>query len=139
MTPFTTSEVDFITATKLARLATANLAGEPHISPVTFRLNDDGTIDVGGGSGFATRKKWRDMQTNPAVAIVFDDVLPPWRPRCVEARGRVEIFTEGGRTQLGDGYDNEWVRIHPRRITSFGIADGGGNRSIQSHNVGTRP
>lgn len=133
MTVFTPSEMQFLREAKLARLATAGPDRQPHISPVTFRINDDGTIDIGGGWGFATRKKWRDMQANPAVAVVIDDVLPPWRPRCIEVRGIAELFHQGGKALLGDGFDEEWVRVHPQRIISFGIAEGGGHRDVTAN------
>jgi pyridoxamine 5'-phosphate oxidase family protein len=139
MSVFTPTEIEFLRHAQLARLATAGADGRPHISPVTFRLNEDGTIDIGGGWGFAKRKKWRDMQANPAVAIAVDDVLPPWRPRCIEVRGVVEFFNQGGKAHLGDGYDEEWVRLHPHRIVSFGIADGGGNRDVATENAHTMP
>ena len=36
-------------------------------------------IDIGGGD-FARTRKFRNAQRNPNVALVVDDVLPPWRP-----------------------------------------------------------
>ena len=51
--------------------------------PVSFRYNpDEDTIDV-GGNGFVGRKKYRDVQRNPRIAIVIDDLatIDPWRPR----------------------------------------------------------
>ena len=60
-----------------------------------------------GGHDFARRKKWRDVVENPWVALVVDDVLPPWRPRMVEIRGRAERRDTGGAELLGPGFDRE--------------------------------
>ena len=61
----------------------------------TTRKTD--TIDV-GGRGFAQDKKYRDVQQNPRVAVVIDDVesVDPWRPRMIEIRGLAEVIETGG-------------------------------------------
>jgi pyridoxamine 5'-phosphate oxidase family protein len=56
-------------------------ADEPHILPVGFRYNPEKeAIEIGGHSGFAKRKKYRDMLENPNVV---DDVasVNPWKGR----------------------------------------------------------
>ena len=94
--------------------------------PVSFRYNpDEDTIDV-GGHGFAQRKKYRDVQSNPRLAIVIDDLasIDPWRPRMIEVRGVVEVLPTGGET-IGRGFDPQMFRIRPSRIISIGLeADG---------------
>lgn len=49
------------------------------------------TIGI-GGRDFARTRKFHNAQHNPNVALVADDVLPPWRPRCVLIRGRAEAL-----------------------------------------------
>ncbi|HVA23253.1 MAG TPA: PPOX class F420-dependent oxidoreductase, partial [Chloroflexota bacterium] len=71
-----------------------------------------GTIDI-GGLDFARTKKFRDVAGTGRAAIVIDDVLPPWQPRGVEVRGEAEAL---------DGPE-ALVRIHPRRIVSWGLED----------------
>jgi pyridoxamine 5'-phosphate oxidase family protein len=39
--------------------------------------------------------------------------------RCLEIRGRADAITSTGQTQ--DGLDEALIRIHPKRIISFGI------------------
>src|SRR5579859_6940376 len=51
------------------------------------------TIDI-GGRDFARTRKFHNAQRNPNVALVVDDVLPPWRPRCVLIRGRAEALAD---------------------------------------------
>ena len=90
--------------------------------PVSFRYNpDEDTIDV-GGHGFAQRKKYRDVQRNPRIAIVIDDLatVDPWRPRMLEIRGQADILPTGGEA-IGPGFDPHIFRIRPRRIVSIGI------------------
>src|SRR5437899_365225 len=123
MSVFTPGEISYLQSQRLARLATAGPDGQPHVVPVSFRYNaDEDSIDV-GGHNFAQRKKYRDVQRNPRVAIVIDDLatVDPWRPRMLEVRGQAEIRTSGGH-EIGPGFDQHMFRIRPRRIVSFGIS-----------------
>ncbi len=99
---------------RLGRLATADAGGRPHVVPVGWSYNADlGTIDV-SGRAFASTKKFRNVQANPHAAFVVDDVLPPWRPRCVTVRGDAEAI---GETSAGPAL----IRLHPRSIVSWGL------------------
>ena len=99
---------------RLGRLATADADGGPHVVPVGWSYNADlGTIDV-SGRAFASTKKFRNVQANPHAAFVVDDVLPPWRPRCVTVRGDAEAI---GATAAGPAL----IRLHPRSIVSWGL------------------
>ena len=80
-----------------------------------------------GGHGMGTSKKWRDIGRDPRVAFVVDDVEPPWRPRLVEVRGTAMRFTTGG-AALGRGFDEEFVRIAPSRVISYGLGAAGHDR-----------
>src|ERR1700687_1243502 len=72
MSVFTPAEINYLQSQRLARVATSGPGGQPHVVPVSFRYNpDEDTIDV-GGHGFAQRKKYRDVQRNPRVAIVIE-------------------------------------------------------------------
>ena len=107
----------------MGRLATAGHDGQPHVVPVGFRYNPkENAIEIGGHSGFAKRKKYRDAVRNPRVAFVVDDVpsVNPWTARGIEIRGKVEVLTAGGE-ELGPGFDPEMFRIRPTRIISWGI------------------
>jgi pyridoxamine 5'-phosphate oxidase family protein len=122
MSVFSDAEISYLQSQRLARIATAGRDGQPHVVPLAFRYNaETDTIDV-GGHGFAQRKKYRDVQQNPRVAIVIDDLasIDPWRPRMIEVRGEAEILPTGGET-VGAGFDPPMFRIHPKRIISIGI------------------
>jgi len=122
MSVFSPAEITYLESQRLARLATAGRDCQPHVVPLAFRYNPEtDTIDV-GGHDFAQRKKYRDVQHNPRVAIVIDDLasIDPWQPRMIEIRGEAEILPTGGET-VGRGFDPPMFRIRPKRIISFGI------------------
>jgi pyridoxamine 5'-phosphate oxidase family protein len=122
MSVFTDEEIEYLESQLLGRLATVGPDGQPHAVPVSFRYNAElGTIDV-GGHDFARRKKYQDVQRNPRVAFLVDDLesMNPWWPRGIEVRGEAEVLTSGGEA-LGPGFAPEMFRIRPRRIVSWGI------------------
>ncbi|MEX5719392.1 PPOX class F420-dependent oxidoreductase [Geodermatophilus maliterrae] len=98
---------------RLGRLATADASGQPHVVPVGWSYDAElGTIEVSGRS-FSSTRKYRNARANPKAAFVVDDVLPPWRPRCVTVQGDVEVV------EPPDG--EAVIRIHPRTIVSWGL------------------
>lgn len=120
MSNFTQAEIEFLQSQRLGRLATVNLAGEPHVVPVGFRYNGEtDTIDI-GGHNIAQSKKFRDVRRTGRAAFVVDIVLPPWQPKGVEVRGRAETFSGGGEV-IGPQFDPEMIRIYPERIIGWGI------------------
>ena len=122
MSVFTNEESEYLKSQLLGRLATVGPDGQPHVVPVSFRYNAQlDTIDI-GGHDFARRKKYRDVQRNPRVAFLVDDLasVNPWRVRGIEVRGEAEVLTSGGEA-LGPGFAPEMFRIRPRRIVSWGI------------------
>ena len=121
MSPFSEKEIEYLRGRRLGRLATLGSDGSPHVVPVGYRVGDDDAIEL-GGRGFATSKKWRDMQADQRVAFVVDDFAEaePPTPRGIEIRGLAELHTEGGE-KLGPGRDQTWIRIVPERIVAWGI------------------
>ena len=102
---------------RLGRLATVDESGRPHVVPVGFRYNAElGVVDV-RGRNLGLTKKFRDVAQTGRVALVVDDVLPPWRARGVEVRGRAEAL-EG---VDGPGSEGELIRIFPERIVGWGL------------------
>jgi len=120
MNPFTNHELGYLLGDRrLARLATVGPDGTPRVTPVGWSLNPElGTIDV-GGHDLAETKKFRDAAQSRRAAIVIDDVQPPWQPRGVEVRAEAEAIE--GPPAL--------IRLHPRRILSWGL---------ESSDVGSR-
>ena len=122
MSAFTPAEIKYLQSQRLGRIATVGSDGRPHVVPVGFRYNPElDTVDI-GGHDFAKRKKYRDVQRNPHVAFVIDDVasVAPWRVRRIEIRGEAEILEAGGQTVM-PGFDAKMFRIRPRRVISWGL------------------
>ena len=125
MSVFAPEEIEYLNSQRLGRLATVGPHGQPHVVPLAFRYNPEhDTIDV-GGHDFAKRKKWRDVQKNPKVALVVDDLasVQPWRPRGIEIRGEAEVLQSGGKA-VNPGFDEEMFRIRPKRIFAWGLVEG---------------
>ena len=125
MSVFTEAEISYLREHKLGRLATTNAEAQPHMTPLTYVYNEEeDTIDV-GGLNFGDGKKWRDVQQNPKVAFLVDDVIgPPRRARAVEIRGNAELHETGGET-INPRFPNfapQFIRIRPTRIVSWGLA-----------------
>ncbi|RCV48017.1 PPOX class F420-dependent oxidoreductase [Marinitenerispora sediminis] len=119
--PFTHVELDYLKTQRMARLATIGPAGAPQLRPVVFELNLDlGTIDIGGWDMGATQK-YRNVRREPRVSIVIDDVVcyDPFVDRGIEVRGRAEPIGDHG--PMHPGYSDEIIRVHPRRIVSWGL------------------
>ncbi|HEY3095651.1 MAG TPA: PPOX class F420-dependent oxidoreductase [Acidimicrobiia bacterium] len=113
MSAFTPRELAYLQGERrLARIATVDKNGTPHVAPVGWSYNADReAIDVGGHSLEQT-KKYRDVRATGRAAIVIDDLAStdPWRPRGVEVRGRAEALD---RPPL--------IRIYPERVVSWGL------------------
>lgn len=112
MSVFTDDELHFLRSSRLlARIATVGLDGTPHVVPTGWTYNPElDVIDV-GGMNLTSTKKYKDAARTGRVALVVDEVLPPWQPRGVEVRGRAETL---------DG-PQPLIRVHPERIVSWGI------------------
>lgn len=120
MSAFTEKEIEYLKEQRLGRLATVDAEGRPHVVPVGFRYNAVlDTLDI-GGHNIAGSKKFRDAGKTGKAAFVVDDVLPPWRVRGVEIRGRAEVLSEGGK-EIMEGFSEEMIRVFPRRIVGWGL------------------
>lgn len=82
-------EEEYLRAHKLARLATANADGAPHVVPVMYAFAD-GAIWFSSDPG---TRKHHDLISNPRAAVVVDE--PPPGRSGVEVRGRAEVFASG--------------------------------------------
>ncbi|MFD8783403.1 PPOX class F420-dependent oxidoreductase [Kitasatospora sp. NPDC059599] len=123
---FTEKEREYLSAQLLARLATTGPDGRPQVRPVGFRLNADGTIDI-GGPAMARSRKYRNVQANPDVSVLVDDLAPADDPvaggwgRGVEIRGRAETLTVDVPPVAPDRFSNDIVRVHPRRVITWNL------------------
>jgi pyridoxamine 5'-phosphate oxidase family protein len=118
---FTDAEIEYLTTERLlGRIATVGIDGMPHIAPVGWSLSSDQDAIKVGGHSFEKTKKFRDVKRTGRAAIVIDDVLPPWRPRGIEIRGKAKAIAE----------PHPHIRIYPERIVSWGL-EGDGTRNAR--------
>ncbi len=125
---------------RTAKLATVRADGRPHIAPVWYDLDDDGSLVFNTG---AATVKGRNMQRDPRVSLCVEDDRPPFSFVTIE--GVVEISDDldevrslasriGGRYMGADraeeygtrnGVPGELaVRVQPRHIVAaFDLAD----------------
>jgi pyridoxamine 5'-phosphate oxidase family protein len=120
---FTEAELAYLADQRLGRLATVAPEGTLQNNPVGFRVDAvRGVIDIYGYSMGASRK-FRNVEKNAEVAFVVDDIasLNPWKVRGIEIRGRAEAVR--GVEPAIPGVSPEVIRIHPRRILSWGVGN----------------
>ncbi|MGH3797571.1 MAG: PPOX class F420-dependent oxidoreductase [Pseudonocardiaceae bacterium] len=118
---FTDTELEYLASQPLGRLATVQPDGTLQVNPAGFAYNAGTvTIDI-SGYNMAASRKFRNVADNGRIAFVVDDIAStqPWRVRCVEIRGHAEALPDpdDSATEL----DGPIIRIHPRRIISFGL------------------
>ena len=90
----------FVESMRVARLATADAKGAPHVVPVCFTVLGDNlyvTIDEKPKrAGVRAMKRLRNIAENPHVAVVVDRYDEDWsRLAWVMLRGRAEILDDG--------------------------------------------
>ncbi|MER7581906.1 PPOX class F420-dependent oxidoreductase [Kitasatospora sp. NPDC097691] len=123
---FTDRERAYLAAQPLARLATTGPDGGPQVRPVGFRLNDDGTVDI-GGPAMARSRKYRNAQARPDVSVLVDDLAPADDPvaggwgRGIEIRGRAQVLTVDVPPVSPDHFSTDIIRIHPRRVITWNL------------------
>lgn len=122
MSAFTDAEIEYLTSSRLGRLATVGPDGQPHVVPVTFVFNPgEDSIDV-GGLFFGASKKWRDARHNPKVCFLVDE---SWGSgaKGIEIRGDAELHETGGDSinLRFPQFAPQYFRIRPRRIVAWGV------------------
>jgi pyridoxamine 5'-phosphate oxidase family protein len=118
LSKFTEAELEYLRSQRLGRLATVNQRGEPQVAAVGFHYNPEfDTIDI-VGYNMANSQKFRNIARNGLVSLLVDDVLPPWKTRSMEIRGRAQALLEGGLPNIAPDApgSSALIRITPRRI-----------------------
>jgi pyridoxamine 5'-phosphate oxidase family protein len=117
----TPAEERFLTLQARGHLATVGPDGTPQVKPVGFGYNRAlGTIDI-AGFNMALSAKYENVQANPKVSFVVDEVTEPGMAGAhfLEIRGVAET-TIG--THDPDGHlAPEIIRINPRRLVGFNV------------------
>ena len=119
MSKFSEAERAYLAKGRLGRLATIGADGVPHVVPLGWSYNAElDTIDI-GGRVLTHTQKFRNVARNPNVALVIDDVVPPWQPRCVLIRGRGEAL-ESAVGPEGQAL-GPTIRVTPHEVISWGM------------------
>ena len=132
----------FLLGQRVARLASADARGEPHVVPVCFALEGETvyvTIDEKPKRDAGRPlKRIRNLIENPAVSLVADHYEEDWRRLgWVMLRGRAEILCRGVEHDLAQALLRARypqyrtmrletlpvIAIRVRRVTSWGNLD----------------
>jgi pyridoxamine 5'-phosphate oxidase family protein len=120
----TPAEQAFLTRQPRGYLATIGPGATPQVKPLGFTYNSAlGTIDI-RGYNMGASAKYRNIQANPQVAFVVDEVTEQTMEgtHFLEIRGIAEAVTGPGTTD--SHLAREIIRIHPRRVIGFNVDPG---------------
>src|SRR5262245_53936393 len=105
---FTEAHIHFLARMRVARLATADAAGQPHVVPIVFATDgqrlytpvDDKPKRVAPDE----LKRVRNLRVNPQVAVVVDEYDEDWtRLAWLMVTGRGEVVESGEAHATGIG------------------------------------
>ena len=138
MAVFTNSELEFVTDHRVARLATADADGMPHVVPVCYATNERRiyTAIDSKPKRFTGKhlKRVRNVISNPYVSLVIDDYCEDWsKLKYVLIKGSAEFLEAGSERstaetllrkkyhQYGDYLDpgSPIISITPTKIISW--------------------
>ena len=131
----------FLEAERVARFATADGDGQPHVLPICYALVDDTvcfTIDEKPKRRGRELKRLANIRANPKAALVVDRYDEDWsRLGWVMVQGAVEILEDGERhdrvqAKLRERYPQlrsmrldhlPVVAVHIDHVMSWGVLD----------------
>jgi pyridoxamine 5'-phosphate oxidase family protein len=95
------AELEFLRSQRIGRFATVGPSGWPHVAPVMYAVDDDGTLefDVDG-------VKLRNLTAEPRAAMVVDAMGPK---RGIALQGQARLIAP------------ERARLEPVRKFSWGL------------------
>lgn len=137
---FNETERAFLTRMRVARMATADAAGQPHVIPIVFAVDDHALytpLDEKPKTVAPRQlKRVRNLLANPQIAIVVDHWDEDWtRLAWVMVSGRGQVVEEGeahaaGVRLLQEKYPQygampldgrPLIVVTPLRVTSWGV------------------
>jgi coenzyme F420-0:L-glutamate ligase/coenzyme F420-1:gamma-L-glutamate ligase len=141
---FSESDRDFLARMRVARLATADAAGQPHVIPVVFAADDQRLYTPVDNKPKRVEprqlRRVRNLLVNPKVAVVVDHYDENWTHLAwVLVMGQAEILERGdvytaGIRLLQDKYcqyemmpleNRLLIAITPLRVTRWGTFPSG--------------
>jgi pyridoxamine 5'-phosphate oxidase family protein len=113
---FSEQEIAYVKAQRLARMATVSRSLQPDVVPVGFDF--DGVRFYVGGYDLTHTRKYKNVQNNPRVALVIDDLVSvkPWKARGIRVYGKADLITHDGYAGSGT-----YIRITPTAKWSWGM------------------
>jgi PPOX class probable F420-dependent enzyme len=75
-----------LAGTRTAKVAVVRVDGRPHVTPIWFVLDDDGTIVFNTG---ANSLKGKALRRDPRVSLCVDDQVPPYSFVLVEGTAAI--------------------------------------------------
>ncbi len=81
---FSEAELEFLRSQRIGRFATVGPSGWPHVVPVMYAVNDDGSLDFD-----VDGIKLRNLSGEPRTAMVVDTMGPR---RGISIQGRAELI-----------------------------------------------
>jgi pyridoxamine 5'-phosphate oxidase family protein len=117
----TDAELRFLARQPRGHLATIAPDGTPQVKPLGFTWNAAlGTIDI-AGFNMGGSAKYRNIQSNPRVAFVVDEVTENSMEGAhfLEIRGAAEAAA--GRASADGHLAPEIIRIHPQRVIAYNV------------------
>jgi hypothetical protein len=108
----------FVTVgTRTGKLSTTRADGRPHVAPIWFLLDDDGSVVFTTG---ADTLKGKALRRDPRVAMSVDDETPPFAFVLIE-----------GTAELSDDLDTmlDWAIRIGRRYMGAEVAEAYGKRN----------
>ena len=117
----TDAEQRFLARQPLGHLATIGPDGAPQVKPLGFTWNAAlGTVDI-AGFNMAGSAKYRNIQADPRVALVVDEVTEASMAGAhfLEIRGTAETVT--GEASADGHLAAEIIRIRPRRVIAYNV------------------
>jgi pyridoxamine 5'-phosphate oxidase family protein len=115
---FSEKEIAYLQSQRLARIATASEDIQPDVAPVGFDF--DGMHFYVGGFNLSKTLKYKNVQANPKVSVVIDDLesINPGRPRGIKIHGTADLTTREGHVGAGT-----YISIKPKETRSWGIEE----------------
>ena len=80
----------FLAEPRIARMATANREGQPHVVPVWYAW-DGNTLWI---SAYADTRKVKDLQENPLISVAIDEVSLEGKTQAVILEGKAVLLYE---------------------------------------------
>lgn len=143
MDQLTEAQSSWLARAPVARLATADASGAPHVIPVCYAYDGEAlysVLDQKPKTAALTRlRRVRNIQANPQVSLVVDHYEEDWRRLgYLLVFGTAELLLEGEERArsvrlLREKYpqyrnmdvdDNPVIKIVPHRVTAWGAVPG---------------